>query len=84
VREKQRLGELFGLKGLGVNLTRLPPGAQSALLHSHSVQEEFVYVLKALARRACLGNARMSLSCPFGPRRSLHMSCRLPRSARTS
>ncbi len=34
------------MRTFGVNLTRLPPGVQSALLHSHSVQEEFVYILE--------------------------------------
>jgi uncharacterized cupin superfamily protein len=44
-REKRALGDLFGLRGFGVNLTRLPPGAASALLHAHRVQDEFIYVL---------------------------------------
>lgn len=44
-REKRPLGDLFGLKNFGVNLTRLAPGAESALLHRHSRQDEFVYVL---------------------------------------
>lgn len=45
-RIKQRLGNLFGLKNFGVNLTRLRPGAQSALRHRHTKQEEFVYILE--------------------------------------
>ena len=45
-REKRPLGDLFGLKNFGVNLTRLEPGAQSALLHRHSKQDEFIYVLQ--------------------------------------
>ncbi len=44
-RRKRRLGDVFGLKTIGVNLTRLEPGAESALLHRHSVADEFVYVL---------------------------------------
>jgi uncharacterized cupin superfamily protein len=44
-REKQPLGDPFGLAAFGVNLTRLRPGAQSALLHRHTVQDEFAYVL---------------------------------------
>lgn len=44
-REKRALGDLFGLRSFGVNLTRLAPGAQSALRHAHSKQDEFVYVL---------------------------------------
>lgn len=45
-REKRPLGDLFGLKSFGVNLTRLAPGAMSALRHAHSMQDEFVYVLE--------------------------------------
>lgn len=44
-REKKRLGEHFGLKNFGVNLTRLRPGGASALMHAHSRQDELVYVL---------------------------------------
>ena len=45
-RRKQPLGDLFGLANFGVNLTRLAPGAQSALRHAHTRQDEFVYILK--------------------------------------
>ena len=45
-REKRPLGDLFGLVNFGVNLTRLAPGAQSALRHAHSKQDEFVYILE--------------------------------------
>ncbi|MBV9489355.1 MAG: cupin domain-containing protein [Verrucomicrobia bacterium] len=45
-RLKQPLGDLFGLKNFGVNLTRLLPGAVSALHHQHSRQDEFIYVLE--------------------------------------
>jgi Uncharacterized conserved protein, contains double-stranded beta-helix domain len=45
-REKRVLGDLFGLKNFGVNLTRLAPGAMSALRHAHERQDEFVYVLE--------------------------------------
>lgn len=45
-REKRPLGDLFGLRNFGVNLTRLTPGGESALLHRHSKQDEFVYVLQ--------------------------------------
>ncbi|GAB2788521.1 lpg2434 family Dot/Icm T4SS effector [Halomonas shantousis] len=44
-REKRPLGDLFGLTNFGVNVTRLPPGAMSALRHAHSRQDEFVYIL---------------------------------------
>jgi uncharacterized cupin superfamily protein len=45
-RVKRPLGDLFGIKNFGVNLTRLPPGAVSALHHQHSRQDEFIYVLE--------------------------------------
>jgi len=45
-REKRPLGDLFGLRNFGVNLTRLSPGSVSALLHRHSKQDEFIYVLQ--------------------------------------
>jgi uncharacterized cupin superfamily protein len=45
-REKRPLGDLFGLGNFGVNLTRLAPGAESALRHAHSRQDEFVYILE--------------------------------------
>ena len=44
-REKRPLGDIFGLSNFGVNLTRLVPGAGSALRHAHSKQDEFVYIL---------------------------------------
>ena len=44
-REKRQLGNLFGLSNFGVNLTRLLPGACSALRHSHTRQDEFIYIL---------------------------------------
>ncbi len=44
-REKRPLGERFGLTRFGVNLTRLAPGAISALRHAHAAQDEFIYVL---------------------------------------
>ena len=45
-RIKRPLGDLFGLSHFGVNLTVLEPGAQSALLHRHSKQDEFIYVME--------------------------------------
>jgi uncharacterized cupin superfamily protein len=44
-RTKQPLGDVFTLTNFGVNLTRLAPGAQSALLHRHARQDEFIYIL---------------------------------------
>ena len=44
-REKRPLGDLFGLSNFGVNLTKLLPGASSALRHAHAKQDEFIYIL---------------------------------------
>jgi uncharacterized cupin superfamily protein len=45
-REKRQLGDFFGLTNFGVNLTRLAPGAVSALRHAHTRQDEFIYILQ--------------------------------------
>ena len=45
-REKRQLGDQFGLQNFGVNLTRLSPGGESALMHRHSKQDEFIYILE--------------------------------------
>lgn len=45
-RVKRPLGDPFGLTIFGVNLTRLPPGAMSALRHAHTRQDEFVCILE--------------------------------------
>src|SRR5262245_33639662 len=45
-RAKCPLGDALGLTTFGVNLTRLEPGAASALRHWHLRQDEFVYVVE--------------------------------------
>ena len=40
------LGDVFGLKNFGVNFTRMAPNAVSAPRHSHSRQDEFIYILE--------------------------------------
>lgn len=45
-RERQALGDAGGLTQFGVNLTRLRPGAASALRHWHEAEDELVYVLE--------------------------------------
>ncbi len=45
-RVKQPLGDAFGLTAFGVNRTTLVPGAVSSLHHSHSRQDEMIYVLE--------------------------------------
>lgn len=48
-REKRALGDIFGLSNFGVNVTRLLPGAISALRHAHTKQDEFIYILHGSA-----------------------------------
>ena len=48
-RQKRPLGDHFGLRNFGVNLTRLAPGGESALRHAHSAQDEFVYIVQGCA-----------------------------------
>ncbi len=45
-RSKQRIGDAGGITQFGVNLTRLKPGAASALRHWHETEDEFVFVLE--------------------------------------
>ncbi|MEL7048903.1 MAG: cupin domain-containing protein [Pseudomonadota bacterium] len=45
-RVKRPLGDQFGLTNFGVNLTTLKPGSESALLHRHKTQDEFIYILE--------------------------------------
>jgi uncharacterized cupin superfamily protein len=40
------LGRQAGMKRVGVNLVRIPPGKESFIPHAHAVQEEFVFVLE--------------------------------------
>lgn len=44
-RAKWALTDALGLSQFGVNITELAPGAQSALRHWHSHEDEFVYIL---------------------------------------
>jgi uncharacterized cupin superfamily protein len=44
-RMKRQLGDFFNLKKFGINLTLLKPNGISALKHSHSKQEEFIFIL---------------------------------------
>ncbi len=48
-REKAMLGDVAGLTQFGVNLTRLKPGAGSALRHWHETEDEFVYIVEGEA-----------------------------------
>lgn len=44
-RTKRAIGDFFGLTKYGVNFTELAPGGSSALLHIHSKQEEFIFII---------------------------------------
>lgn len=48
-RSKQALGNAAGLTQFGVNLTRLAPGAVSALKHWHENEDEFVFIVEGEA-----------------------------------
>lgn len=71
-RQKRALGDFFGLKNFGVNLTRIAPGGESALMHTHSKQDELVYVLEGEAVLATpSGETRLSAGmCAGFPARS--------------
>lgn len=45
-RTKRVLGDIFGLENFGVNLVSLAPKAVSSIRHAHSLQDEFIYVLR--------------------------------------
>lgn len=45
-REKRALGDALGLTKVGVNLTTLPPGKESAMRHYHTREDELVYILE--------------------------------------
>jgi len=45
-RARRVLGDALGLTHFGVNLTRLDPGAYSAMRHWHALEDEFIYVLE--------------------------------------
>src|SRR3712207_7683458 len=62
-RVKRPLGDVFGLKNFGVNLTRLAPGAVSALLHRHSRQDEFVLDRKSTRLNSSHANISYAVFC---------------------
>lgn len=45
-REKRALGDALGLTAIGVNLTTLAPGKESSMRHSHTHEDEFIYVVE--------------------------------------
>lgn len=74
-RVKRQLGDAFGLRKFGVNLTELAPGAESALLHRHSKQEEFIYILEGTPTLVLEGEEialRPGLCAGFRPAERAH------------
>lgn len=45
-REKRALGDAVGLTKIGVNLTTLPPGKESAMRHFHTLEDELIFVVE--------------------------------------
>src|ERR1700739_2346996 len=45
-RWNRRLGDHGGLENYGVNFVRVEPGGQSSARHSHTKQDEFVYIIE--------------------------------------
>lgn len=58
-RYNRRLGQHAGLTNYGVNLTRIIPGGQTSHRHSHSKQDEFVYVLEGEVVLECNSGAQV-------------------------
>jgi uncharacterized cupin superfamily protein len=42
----RRIGRKAGLRRMGINLVRVPPGYRTSWPHAESAEEEFVYVLR--------------------------------------
>jgi uncharacterized cupin superfamily protein len=45
-REKRALGDAFGLTHIGVNLSTIMPGTESSMRHTHTHEDELIYVLE--------------------------------------
>jgi uncharacterized cupin superfamily protein len=45
-REKRALGDALGLTRIGVNLTTLFPGKESAMRHHHTHEDELVFIVE--------------------------------------
>ena len=50
---RKALGDALGLTQLGINLSRLAPGAISALRHWHTGEDEFVYIVSGEPTLVC-------------------------------
>ena len=49
IRMTRSLGDACGLTQLGIHLVRLEPGHESTEYHSHSADEEWIYILSGRA-----------------------------------
>jgi uncharacterized cupin superfamily protein len=58
-RYNRRLAQHAGIKNYGVNLTRIIPGGQSSHRHTHSKQDEFVYVVEGEVVLECNSGAQL-------------------------
>ena len=47
-RHKQALGDVVGLTQFGVNISRIEPGASTALRHWHEQEDEFIRMERAV------------------------------------
>ncbi|MDA1299847.1 MAG: cupin domain-containing protein [Proteobacteria bacterium] len=45
IRQTRSLGDIVGLKHMGLHLVRLEPGYESTQFHFHHQDEEFLYIL---------------------------------------
>ncbi|HQY60836.1 MAG: cupin domain-containing protein [Myxococcales bacterium] len=86
-REKRGLGAALGLTKLGVNLTTLAPGKQSALRHFHTREDELVYVVEGEVTLVTDGGeqtlgAGMCAGFPAGVRDGHHLVNRTGSSVR--
>jgi len=52
------LGDRVGMKRCQLHIARLPPGRESFLPHSHTLEEEFVYILSGEGR-ALIGDVEV-------------------------
>ena len=63
-RWNRRLGDHGGLKNYGVNFVRVEPGGQSSARHSHTKQDEFVYISRVNSSSSPMRDARWSGQAP--------------------
>ena len=86
-REKRALGDALGLTKIGINLSTLLPGKESALRHHHSHEDEFVFIVEGeVVLRTDEGEqvltAGMCAGFPAGARNGHQLVNRSPRPAR--